>query len=294
MKTTTLTIIMIVMSIITFPVMTKGAEFDSGTGYSSSGSDKKGKNETLKQSAVNMMEAIWRITNTDGVNVQPTIGESNNQQPPQNPAENTPYNPSPIPSQTPNGKPIDQSFAALQQLYEYVGNKVGVPSCVIEAVSYIEYPTVYNYSQSQINQYSQPGGRIPNCPWNSCSAAGHMQMTMGIDDRGSTSCNRCCWTNSKGVTTCQKSCPNAWVTYGNAATQYESISHTPHVCNLLDSTYAAAKKLKTDSGTAARDMNWTNEAYMRAGTRYYGNCTVKYDRLGNRTYCEYLAYNCSL
>ena len=58
-----------------------GAKVDGGSGYSTSG-NKKGQNESLKESAINMMEAIWRITNTnpntnDEVN-QPTVGNANN------------------------------------------------------------------------------------------------------------------------------------------------------------------------------------------------------------------------
>ena len=66
-----------------------GATSDSstGTGYSSSGSDKKGKNETLKQSAVNMMEAILRITNSN----PNTNGEVNQPSSSPTPPLNTQY-----------------------------------------------------------------------------------------------------------------------------------------------------------------------------------------------------------
>ena len=258
----------------------------SGTNNTQNGTTNQGnsQSESLANSALRMVEAIIDLTNTGGTTSQPISPT---------PVEN-PFNPSPIPSQTPNGNTVNQSFVARKQLYDYVGIKVKVPPCVLDAISYIEYSTAYDYTAEQIAAYTKPGGRIPNCPWNSCSAAGHMQMTMGTDERGSTSCNRCCWTNSQGVTSCQKSCPNAWSGYGNAMTKYESISHTPHVCNMLDSSFAAAEKLKHDSGTAPGDINWSSQAYTSAGRSYYGNCTVRYARLGNRTYCEFVAYNCSL
>ncbi len=194
-----------------------------------------------------------------------------------------------VPSQTPEGQPIDQTFTALQTFYDYVGGQVGVPQCVIEAISYMELTSVFNYTPEQVNQYIQPGQVIPNCPWNSCSAAGHMQMTMGTDDRGSSSCNRCCWQGN-----CLNSCPNAWASYGNAVNEYDGASHQAHVCNLRDSTFAAAKKLKRDSGTPAGDRNWDQNAMYEAGRRYFGECRTPFAHLGNRTYCEFIIHQCTL
>lgn len=191
---------------------------------------------------------------------------------------------SPVPSRTPNGLEVNQGFESLTQFYDYVGKKVGVPPCVLEAVSYMEYQAVWNYTPGQIGQYIQPGQVIPNCPLNLCSAAGHMQMTTGIDDRGSPACGRC------GLT----SCPNAWASHGRAVNEYESASHLPNVCNMRDSTFGAARKLKKDSGTSDGNMNWTTENYLTAGKRYYGSGTQRFERLGNRTYGEYMAYHCGL
>ena len=58
-----------------------GAKVDGGSGYSTSG-NKKGQNESLKESAVNMMEAILNITNLEGVVTQPS--ENDSDQPPSN------------------------------------------------------------------------------------------------------------------------------------------------------------------------------------------------------------------
>ncbi|MCA9371988.1 hypothetical protein KC726_03760 [Candidatus Woesebacteria bacterium] len=190
---------------------------------------------------------------------------------------------------TSSGNSISITPSALIDLYRYVGNKVGVPACVLEAVSYIEWPTAFNYTPEEVQLYSQPGQRIPNCAPNTCSASGHMQMTTGIDPYGSASCSQCCWQGS-----CLSSCPNAWGSYGNAIQQYENISHMPDVCNLTDSTYAAAQKLKNDSNTSPGDLNWSEEAMHRAGERYYGNCTVTYSRLGDRTYCGFIIHQCNL
>lgn len=242
-----------------------------------------------RSSRTSSVENSKKQTETIYKNVFENIFNSNITNTPSSPdpesATPTPKpNSSPIPTQTPGGLEINQSFTALHDLYDYVGKKVGVPTCIIEGVSYIEYPTVYTYSPGQISQYSRPGQIIPNCPWNLCSAAGHMQMTIGVDERGDTKCTRC----GAGY------CPNAWGTHGKAVQQYEGVSYTPNVCNLKDSTFGAAKKMKHDSETAAEDLNWSYKTMLYVGYRYYGSSTLRYERLGNRTYGEYLAYNCGL
>lgn len=167
----------------------------------------------------------------------------------------------------------------LTQLFNDVGKQVGVPPKILEGVMTIEMPSTFRYSNDQIALYSQPGSRIPGCGPNVCSATGPMQMTIGIDNSGSTQCTKC------GLT----SCPNAWARYGNAIQIFTGSNHTPDPCNLRDNVYGAAYKLKTDSG-ASDPLNWTQEQVYRAGTRYYGSCAdrYRYPRLGNRTYCEFL------
>lgn len=167
----------------------------------------------------------------------------------------------------------------LTQLFNEVGERVGVPPKILEGVMTIEMPSTFRFPNDQIVLYSQPGNRIPGCSPNICSATGPMQMTIGIDNNGSPQCRKC------GLS----SCPNAWASYGNAVQIFTGSNHHPDPCNLRDNVYAAAYKLKTDSG-ASDPLNWTQEQVYRAGTRYYGSCADKYRyaRLGNRTYCEFL------
>lgn len=167
----------------------------------------------------------------------------------------------------------------LTQLFNDVGQRVGVPVKILEGVLTIETPSTFNLTSDQITLYSQPGNRIDNCAPNPCSATGPMQMTIGIDDSGSTQCLKC------GLT----DCPNAWASYGRAVNIFTNDIHTPDPCNLRDNIFAAAYKLKTDS-KATDPLNWTQEQVYEAGRRYYGSCADKYryPRLGNRTYCEFL------
>lgn len=175
----------------------------------------------------------------------------------------------------------------MRELFTEIESKVGVPSKVIEAVFIIESPGQYKaFSGEDIARYAQPGQRLPNCRPNECSAAGPMQMTTGADGSGDTTCPKC----GAGF------CPNAWSTYRSAVNTFGGLSHQPEACNLRDNIYAAASKLKNDSG--ATGLQWTQDQIYRAATRYYGSCGEKYRyvRLGNRTYCEFLwmFYNANL
>ncbi len=175
--------------------------------------------------------------------------------------------------------PPSFNHSNFTQLFNEVGSKVGVPPKILAAVMTIETPSTFNLSPEEINLYSTPNNVMPRCGPNVCSATGPMQMTIGIDNKGSSQCLGC------GLT----SCPNAWARYGDAINIFTGASHNPNPCNLLDNIYAAAYKLKTDSG-ATDPVNWTQEQVYRAGTRYYGSCSdrYRYSRLGNRTYCEFL------
>lgn len=189
------------------------------------------------------------------------------------------------PPQNPSGNPTSTQPATnnipttLNDIFNEVGNRVGVPPRIIEGIMSVECPSTFKLSPQEIAQYSTPGASLPFCKINFCSAGGPMQMTTGVDDRGDSTCPRC------GLT----SCPNAWASYGHSVNTNGGYSHTPNPLNIRDSVYGAAAKIKKDSGATTAD-NWTQDQVFRVATRYYGSCSEKhrYERLGNRTYCEYL------
>ncbi len=168
---------------------------------------------------------------------------------------------------------------ALNDIFNEVSQKVGVPPKILEAVMKIEMPSTFNLSPQQIANYSAPNQSWPSCGPNICSAAGPMQMTIGIDGNGNTLCPTC------GV----GFCPNAWASYGRAVNSFGGYLHQANPCNIRDNVYGSAAKLKNDSKTTD-SLNWTQAEIYRAATRYYGSCADKYryQRLGNRTYCEYV------
>lgn len=180
------------------------------------------------------------------------------------------------PTSPPSSSDTSTSLAAI---LNEASQKVDVPERILEAVLKIESPSTLSLSPDEIRSYSTPGAVIPGCGPNYCSAAGPMQMTIGIDNKGNTSCPAC----GAGF------CPNAWATYGTSVNTYGQYAHSSNPCNLKDNIYAAALKLKKDSG-AADANNWTQDQVYRAARSYYGSCDDKYrySRLGNRTYCEYV------
>jgi len=174
-------------------------------------------------------------------------------------------------SSSPMQSTSTQVFSSLRELFNEVGTQVGVPPAILEAVMLMESPSTFNLDPQQIKQYSLPGNVIPGCGPNQCSATGPMQMTIGYDYNGSTSCSGCCWRGK-----CLTRCPNAWATFGQG-----------NPCNLKDNIYAAARKLKNDSG-AQSSSNWTKEQVFRAAERYYGDCTERFPGKNNMTYCEFV------
>ncbi len=171
----------------------------------------------------------------------------------------------------------------LKDLFSEVERKVGVPERVLEAVLYIESPQFYYLPDTVLEEYLS-GKLIDGCVPNQCSAVGPMQITVGVDTYGSSLCSNCCWKgkclDSRG------GCPNQWGIYGKAINIYAGEKGVPNPCNLRHNIYAAAAKLKNDSG--AQDLNWSKEQVFTAAERYYGDCSVKYKRLGNRSYCEFV------
>jgi hypothetical protein len=185
-------------------------------------------------------------------------------------------NPNPTPPLVPN-----TSFTTIRQVFEDVGCKVGVPPRILERVALTEFAPVFNYSAEIINSASQPGGKMPNCPNNACAAEGVMQITTDTDKYGG-SCNSC--VNDPSKQCCykdhSKTCANQWATYGNAVNSFENLqNYTPDPCNIRDNVYAAALKLKKDSGATgavcgAGAVKWSRDQVNKAGRAYYGSCVT--------------------
>jgi hypothetical protein len=193
--------------------------------------------------------------------------------------------PGETPNPVPTGTPVTAtSIKNLRGLLEEIALKTGTPARILEGVFIVESPSLFNsITDTQVQTYSQPGGVVPNCTKNSCSAAGVMQFTTGVDNAGSSSCSSCC---SGGK--CLNKCPNAWSEYRDSINKFGGYAHQSNICNLRDNVYGAGAKLKADSGN--KGGAWTKAQVTQAITRYYGACDTNhvYKRLGNRTYCDFV------
>lgn len=244
---------------------------------------------------------------------------------------------SPITTPTPPDSSLASSLhdprgsRALKTEFIEAGNFFNVPPAVLASVSWIEGNNVWGYTDNQVDEYVQSGVKDPfwtnrsgECRMNACSAAGPMQFTLGTQaaynygySRGDI-CTGCMGHSkySPGYLVCIAnpllSLPNAWEGYKNSVKENPLYSNrTPVVCNIRDSFYAAAKKIKTDSRTSQETRVWDKEAVANAGWRYYGQCgrcdqngdpelskggrnAFACNRLG-MSYCEYMwkYYQCN-
>lgn len=199
----------------------------------------------------------------------------------------------------------------IHDLAVEIGQKVGVPPALILTVMNIETGTkFYNKDNAYVDKYSKPGATLPfsyyDCSLNSCSAAGPMQMTIGHDSYNDTTCSRC----SYNINNNKLGCNNAWA---GVSGQVKSLVGSPSVsaCNIRENIYGGAIKMKSDStyvtattkygGVIDTDcahsikskpivngMKWNIKAVYLTGCHYYGSCSIRYERLNNKNYCEYL------
>ena len=242
------------------------------------------------------------------------------------PEEKAPYIPPPeiIPPEGPTptlpGKPTlppGEAAKSLNELFQKAGSWAGMPWSVIKVMAIIEGSSyhvgddleninsgVFALSADEIIIYQQPGAKAPiNCRPNACSAAGIMQLTTtGCVPFDTCEVKRDDTTNVD-CALCSPACkyrPSAWSYYKNAVLEYENDGRTPNVCNLKDAIFAAAKKMKNDSGTAFGVLGeWSRLTVYRVAERYYGACTpcneaklgtgaaYACQRLG-KTYCEFV------
>ncbi len=175
--------------------------------------------------------------------------------------------------------------SALINLFEKSGKAYNMPPGVIAGIAKIEGTHMWGLSDEQVIQYSQEGAQYPtHCSPNACGARGPMQF---LNDRCS----------SYGWNTCPAGCAlDVWANHKNSS-QIDYPSRTTHICNIIDSIYAAAHKLNSQCRC---NGVWNQQAVYNSSKAYYGSCescatakpgTGAYfacQRFNGRTYCEYV------
>lgn len=158
----------------------------------------------------------------------------------------------------------------LIKILNNAGKAFGVPAGALAGILYYEgwhsggLPRVHEFDDITVLAASKPGGKDPYCVTSSANARGPFQLT-------------------------QQDTINGWPKYKNAAIEAgaRTQGYTPEICNILDSAYAAAKKMRTDveyrgevgpcntwRGTPPErnSCNWNQRQVFLAACRYYGKC----------------------
>ncbi len=150
---------------------------------------------------------------------------------------------------TPPGGTIDNipsaDLSSLESIFNEAGLKAKTPPSILHAVMSIECGFIFDLTGPKIAEYSQAGKGIPPshpCFRNGIGASGPMQFL-----------------------------PTTWTGYANAVNTIGGYTRKPYIENILDSVYAAAKKLKLDS--LAFGLDWNYEHVRRAVVCYNAGCS---------------------
>lgn len=178
------------------------------------------------------------------------------------------------------------------------GSFSGVPGGVIAGILALEGSHVFTYSDEQIAMYSQAGAKDPyispaahqsvsrqfGCTVSYAGAVGPMQFLVG---------------KAEELLGYPNGYPpiDTWASYGGAVTEVNYYQfRIPEPCNILDSIYAAAKKLATNCATGGVKCpadEWNQQQVYKAAQAYYGDCSVPVvdtngDGIKDKTYCQYV------
>lgn len=145
----------------------------------------------------------------------------------------------------------------LNQVFNEVGAKVGTPPKLLRAFMHVECNSAlsaFDASDALVTQYTQEGAKYTDsCDFNyECLDAYGYQDALLYCAQG-----------------LMQFMPGTWVGYANTVNENGYTRASTNPWNLLDATYAAAKKIKLDSGNTDPN-NWTEEQIKAAQKAYFG------------------------
>ena len=149
----------------------------------------------------------------------------------------------------------------LKDLFINAGTSYGVPAPIIASISLIEFSATWQLSDDKVQEYSQPGAKYPE----SCN---EKKEEIKDPDTGEITETKI-WNGPMQLLTTE------WEKYKNAVTDSTGESRTPEICNIKDSIYAAAKKIKNDSGidpSLDGCFIWEQAEVIKAAEAYFGQC----------------------
>jgi hypothetical protein len=178
------------------------------------------------------------------------------------------------PTELPPGQ-IPLKSQDLKEIFKEAAKKYCVPLPIILAISQIEASGVWNYTQDQVDKFTQAGW------WEKAGCK--------MEEKVPGDC-----TNGYCYDTCKVypefNCSQYSVvgpmqfeegTWNGYAEQLRiDLGRQPHRCNLKDSVFAAAMKIKAGSGTAEGECDWREredeeDIVRRTARAYCGSCGVE-------------------
>ena len=187
-----------------------------------------------------------------------------------------------------NAQPICSK--ELKNIIENAAGWANMPGAVLLIVGRIEWSTAYGLSDADVLIGSAPGAGVEAIPSVGTCPEGDLVNTLAdgiMKARGPMQFMPKTWEGTWGGVP-------ATYFYGNAAVEagVRPAGYNGNICNILDSYYAAAKKLKLDSGIPfdQRVLPWTKEQFS-AAIAAYGSCSGPQDFNSciNTNYALYLS-----
>lgn len=183
-----------------------------------------------------------------------------------------------FPSETRFRGPLEQlpgriplKSKSLDTIFAEVAQKYCLPKAMLLAISQIEAPQVWNYSQEEVDQFIKAGWweksgcrmgeKVPgDCALGYCYDTCRVYPELGC--------------SAYSVVGPMQFELGTWNGYIDRLRN--DLGREPHRCNLEDSVFAAGLKIKQNSGTGPNDCtNWSEATVRQAARSYCGSCGVE-------------------
>jgi len=168
----------------------------------------------------------------------------------------------------------NMTSADLKEIFEDAAEKYCIPLPMLLAISQIEASGVWSYIDTEVAKFSTPDW------WEETGCK--------MDEKVAGDCTRgYCYDTCKVTNLCpsysvvgpmqfEQGTWNSYLASLRADFEEEGNPHEPHRCNLQDSIWAAAMKIKANSSTANDQCTaWDEETVRKTARAHCGSCGVK-------------------
>ena len=158
----------------------------------------------------------------------------------------------------------------LMVIFEDAAERYCVPKAMLLAISQMEASGTWNYTDTEVEEFIEPGW------WDEAGCV--MSKKVPGDCTKGYCYNTCAVYPELGCSEYSVVGPmqfeeGTWIAYLDDLGR--DLGHEPHRCNLRDSVFAAAMKIKTNSGTGSSDCdNWSEDIVHSTARAYCGSCGI--------------------